>query len=269
LQQRTLELSFEGRPARALVAGPAGAPLALFLHPYPLAASSWARLLQACAAAGLQAAALDAPGFGASAPRGSALFMDDLARLALQAADALAAPLVHLAGCSMGGYAAMAFARLFPGRLASLCLMSTKAAADTPEQRQGRETNARLALERGVQAALGPLLPKLVAPGLPEREPALFASVLQLAAEATPRGVADALIGMAARPNAAAWLGACQARTLVLAGALDQVTPRAELEALAKLVPRARLEVVEGAGHYAFLERPAEVERLLLGHLLG
>jgi pimeloyl-ACP methyl ester carboxylesterase len=263
---RRVPLSFEGQPAGLLVAGPPAAPLVLFLAPYPLPAACWVPLLQTCASAGLQAAAVDAPGFGETPARGAPLLMDDLARLALAAADALSASRIHLVGCSMGGYAAMAFARLLPARLASLCLMNTKAAADTAEQRAGREKGAALALAQGAAAVTGPLLPKLVAPGLPARDPALFARIERLAQAATAQGVHDALLGMAARSDAAGWLGKCRAKALVVAGAHDQVTPRGDLEALARLLPGARLEVVAGAGHYAFLEQPAAVHALLLGH---
>ena len=262
-------LSFEGRPAGLLVAGAPAAPLVLFLAPYPLPAACWEPLLEACAGVGLRAAAVDAPGFGETPARAAPLLMDDLARLSLAAADSLSASRIHLVGCSMGGYAAMAFARLFPGRLASLCLMDTKAAPDNAEQRAGREKGAALALAQGAAAVTGPLLPKLVAPDLPARDPALFAQIGRLAEAATAQGVADALLGMAARDDAAAWLSACRAPTLVVAGEHDQVTSRAELEALARLIPGARFEVVAGAGHYAFLERPGEVRALLLGHLRG
>ena len=264
---RRAPLSFDGRPAGLLLAGPQAAPLALFLAPYPLPAGCWEPLLEACAEAGLRAAAVDAPGFGETPARGAPLLMDDLARLALAAADSLAASHVHLVGCSMGGYAAMAFARLFPERLASLCLLNTKAAPDTAEQRAGREKGAALALAQGAAAVTGPLLPKLVAHGLPARDPALFARVGRLAQSASAQGVHDALLGMAARADAAQWLGTCRAPTLVVAGEHDQVIALAEVEALARLVPGARLEVVAGAGHYAFLERPAAVQALLLDFL--
>lgn len=147
--------------------------------------------------------------------------------------------------------------------------MNTEAAPDTPEQRAGRESNARLALAQGAAAVTGPLLPRLVAKGLRERDPALFARVLHLTEAATAQGVADALLGMGARGDAATWLGACRAPALVVAGEVDQVTPRAEMESLARGIPGARFEVVAGAGHCAFLERPDEVQALLLRHFLG
>lgn len=266
-------LQFDGRPARLIseeAAGSAaapGAPLVLFLAPYPLHGAAWEGLLGACAAAGFRAAAVDPPGFGGTPARGAPLGMDDLARLAAASLDALGAARCALVGCSMGGYGAMAFSRLFPERLTALCLMNTKAAPDTAEQQAGREAGAQLALASGAAAAIGPLLPKLVAPGLEGRDPALWQRVQALAAGASAQGVADALRGMAARPDSAPALRHCAAPALVVAGEHDQLMPLAVMEAIAGALPRARLEVVAGAGHYAFLERPAEVAALLVGFL--
>ena len=268
-------LVFEGRPARLIVQGPAGraapqgAQPVLLLAPYPLHGAGYQSLLAACAAAGFRAAALDAPGFGGTPARGVPLQMDDLARLAAAALDALGAPRAVLVGCSMGGYAAMAFGRLFPERLAAWCLMNTKAGPDTAEQQAAREAGAKLSLASGASAAILPQLPKLVAPGLAESDPALWQKLLSLTAGATAQGVADALRGLALRPDAAPGLQEVRVPALVIAGELDQLMPRPAMEALAAAIPSARFEVVAGAGHYAFLERPAAVEALVTRFLRG
>src|SRR5262249_61086795 len=109
-----LALLHDGRPALLRVEGSAAAPAALFFHPFPLHADAWEEMLGACAKAGLCAAALDAPGFGGTPPLGQPLTMDILAGLGAAALDALGARRAAIVGSSMGGYAAMAFARKFP-----------------------------------------------------------------------------------------------------------------------------------------------------------
>ena len=47
-----------------------------------------------------------------------------------------------------------------------------------------------------------------------------------------------------------------RAPTLVLCGTVDRITPPALSQSLAKLIPGARYEPVEGAGHLSNLERP-------------
>jgi pimeloyl-ACP methyl ester carboxylesterase len=254
----------DGRPVLLRVEGPAGAPVALFLHPFPLHADSWSEMLQACAAAGLCAAALDAPGFGGTPPLGRPLSMDYIADLAACALDVLGAKRAALVGCSMGGYAAMAFASRHPERLTAMALLSTRANADTTEGKQNRERQARLALDQGAAAVIKDFVPKLVAPGAAEL---LLRRAADLAGRATAQGIADALRGMADRPDRGPELGRWHWPVLVIAGEKDQIVSRAESAALASGIPDARLQVVPGAGHLPMIEAAAEVARILVPHL--
>ena len=95
-----LALLHDGRPALLRVEGPPTAPVALFLHPFPLHSDAWEEVLTACAAAGLCAAAVDAPGFGGTPPLGRPVTMDILAELAAAALDALSARRAAIVGCS-------------------------------------------------------------------------------------------------------------------------------------------------------------------------
>jgi pimeloyl-ACP methyl ester carboxylesterase len=56
---------------------------------------------------------------------------------------------------------------------------------------------------------------------------------------------------------------------LVMVGDRDLSDFRQGAEQLAEALPRARLEVIEGAGHLAPLETPDEFRRLLLEFLGG
>ena len=259
-----LALLHEGRPALLRVEGPAEAPAALFFHPFPLHADVWEELLLACAAAGLCAAALDAPGFGGTPALGRPLTMETIAGLGAAALDALGARRAGIVGSSMGGYAAMAFARQFPERVSSMTLIGTKASADLPAAKEKREEQARTALEQGAKAVVDPFVPRLLARATPE---AVLRRVESLAARATAQGIADALRGMALRPDSLPDLARWRVSTLVIAGTEDALMPLADLEAMASAVPGARLEVLEGAGHLPYLDRPAEVARLLTAHL--
>ncbi len=259
-----LALLHEGRPALLRVEGPAGAPVALFFHPFPLHADVWEDMLAACASAGLCAAALDAPGFGGTPPLGKPLTMDALAQLGACALDTLGASRASIVGCSMGGYAAMAFVRRFPQRVNAVALLATKASPDSEEAKKNRERQANLALTSGPQAVVAEFAPKLLAPDAGAN---LRKRVEELASRATAQGIADALRGMAARPDSVPDLPHWTAPALVIAGEKDQLMPRSELETLARNLPRARLAVIEGAGHLPFLENPRAVAPLLTAHL--
>jgi pimeloyl-ACP methyl ester carboxylesterase len=58
-------------------------------------------------------------------------------------------------------------------------------------------------------------------------------------------------------------LSAIQAPTLILWGDRDQDVPRSAMETMAAKIPRARLVVFAGAGHFPFLDAPEEFRRSL------
>ena len=113
---------------------------------------------------------------------------------------------------------------------------------------------------------LAELVPKLLArdAAAPVRR-----RVDELASRATAQGIADALRGMALRPDSTPDLPRWKAPTLVIAGDQDQLIPRAEMEKIASLVPGARLEVIEGTGHLPFIENARAVAPLLTAHLVA
>jgi 3-oxoadipate enol-lactonase len=62
-------------------------------------------------------------------------------------------------------------------------------------------------------------------------------------------------------------LGAIRAPTLVIAGREDAGTPVAMSEVMAKGIPGAKLEVLEGASHLSAVEKPDAFARLVLSFL--
>jgi pimeloyl-ACP methyl ester carboxylesterase len=253
----------EGRPALLRVEGPVGAPLALFFHPFPLHADCWDEVLKACASSGLCAAALDAPGFGGTPPWGQPATMEKLAELGACALDTLGAKRAAIVGCSMGGYAALAFAERFPERVTAVGLISTRSNADSAEAKENRERQAKLALEKGADAVSGPMGQKLVAPNA---SPEVRGKVASLAARATPQGVADALRGMALRPDRTPRLAEWKWPTLVVIGEQDQIITRAESDSMAQAIPGARVRTLP-VGHLPMQEAPDKLIPLLVPHL--
>ncbi len=59
-------------------------------------------------------------------------------------------------------------------------------------------------------------------------------------------------------------LASIRVPTLVMSGTRDRIAPYFESRRVARLIPGARLETFEDAGHMLMLERADEVDRLLL-----
>jgi pimeloyl-ACP methyl ester carboxylesterase len=60
-------------------------------------------------------------------------------------------------------------------------------------------------------------------------------------------------------------LGGIATPSLVVWGRDDRIVPLECGERYAKALPRARLEVIEGAGHFVEMEKPTELAQLVTG----
>jgi len=242
-------------------------PAVLLLHAFPLGLSMWDPQAEALAATH-RVVRFDARGFGGSqlddvAPLTTERIADDGAYLL----DRLWIDEAVVHGCSMGGYAAFAFGRRHPKRLAGLVLQDTRAGADTPEARANRAALATKVLEEGAAAAVGAFLPKLLGQTSHRERPPLVATLTERILATSPRAIANALYGLAARADSRTMLPGISVPTLVLVGEEDVLTPPDEAKAMAAAIPGARLEVIPRAGHLANLENPDAVNAALRSFL--
>ena len=231
-----------------------GVPLVL-LHAFPFSSAMWLTDAERLAATA-RVITPDLPGFGRS-PRLAEPSISAMAAAAAGLLDGLGIrePVV-VAGLSMGGYVAFEFLRQFPARVKALGLFSTKAAPDSPEQRESRLKLAGQLAQSGIEVLLQTSVPKLLGPTTVSRRPAVAAEVERAVRAASVDGIIDALRAMAARRDSQPLLASIACPTLVVAGSEDRVIPIAESEAMAKAIPGARLEVIPAAGHLVNLERP-------------
>ncbi len=241
-------------------------PVLLLLHAFPLGLFMWDPQADALSRS-CRVARFDARGFGGSALGSEPFTMDRIADDAAAVLDALAAPKAVIGGCSMGGYASLAFARRHPRRLAGLVLLDTRAAADSEETKVYRTTLAARVLAEGATAAVEAFLPKLLGSTSQRTRPELVSLVQQRILAAPREAIAAALHGLAAREDSRALLGAIRVPTLVLVGEEDLLTPPSEAETLAAGIPNARLERIPNAGHLANLENPQAVNAALRSFL--
>jgi 3-oxoadipate enol-lactonase len=165
----------------------------------------------------------------------------------------------------MGGYVALALARLHPELVRALVLADTKASADSPEQRQAREAQQERVRREGVAGLRAELATKLVAPvRLGDQA---FMGRLSSMMRASPAGFVAALEAMKKRPDSTPLLGTLRVPALVVVGEEDGITPPAVASDMAKAIPEARLQVLQGAGHLANLERSGSFNEALASFL--
>lgn len=172
---------------------------------------------------------------------------------------------LRVAGHSMGGRVAMEMARLAPGRIDRLALLDTGMHPLREGEHEKREEIIAFANTNGMEALAARWLPPMV--HAPNRTPALMAGLTAMVLR-MDEGIHErqirALIG---RPDASLHIGEITCPVLLIAGSEDSWSPPAQHEDIRALVPHAKLVIVEGAGHFAPVEKPEEVAGVLCDFL--
>ena len=241
-------------------------PAVLLLHAFPLGSFMWERQAEALRKTHT-VVRFDDRGFGDSPPGDALLTMERIADDAAALLDHLGISQAIVGGCSMGGYAAFAFARRHPTRLRGLVLQDTRATADTPEARKGRGELADKVLKQGAAAAAEAFLPKLVGETTKKENPGLVAKLEEVIQRTSPRGIADALAGLAARADSTPFLREIRVPTLVVCGEEDVITPVSDSQAIQRGIADAKLKVIPKAGHLSNMENSTAFNEALLSFL--
>jgi pimeloyl-ACP methyl ester carboxylesterase len=202
----------------------------------------------------------DLPGFGKQpvTPRPS---LDDWARELSARIRAAGAEKALVAGCSMGGYTALALLRVDPTLLAGIALVDSRLTADSPTVAAARvgtigeiERTGTAFLVDNTMLSLGPA---------GRRDPALRERIRTMVMAGNAPGLIAAYRAIGSRPEMTAAVAATDVPIAFIAGTDDVVVPIAELRSAAAARPGARLTEVSGAGHFSPMESPEIVTAAL------
>jgi 3-oxoadipate enol-lactonase len=210
-------------------------------------------------------------GVGTSTPQDQPFAIAQLADDAAGLLDALEWERAHVVGISMGGMVAQELALRHPQRIRTLTLGCTY-----PGGAEGELADPAL-----IQELAGALLSG-------DRERALrvgFAANLSAAhiadeanwepfhamATALPVAVPVIMLQMQAvmGHDASARLESIEAPTLIVHGTEDRMLPVSNGELIARLIPHARLELLEDVGHMFWWEQPERSAALVRSHVLA
>lgn len=238
-----------------------GTPLVL-LHGLPFQRTMWAPQFPVLGR-NARVLAPDLPGFGESDISADAPSLDAWADdLAMLVEHWKSGPVI-LAGHSMGGYVALAFARRHPGLLRGLIMVASRATADTPDAAANRRSVATRLRTEPPDFVADTMLPRMIDASI--HDPALLRSVRELMNPLRADGIGWAQRAIADRIDSTNFLGGISVPALVVAGERDAIVPLEESGILAANFRQGRLEVIEKSGHLPSFEQPkafnAVVER--------
>ncbi len=238
-------------------------PLLVLVHGFPFDGSIWQAQLEGLSDEA-RVIALDVPGFGGSrALGGDEASVEAYAEAIAAWATGLGLDRFALAGHSMGGYVALAFARLHPEMLSGLGLVCTRPGPDTEQARQGRYTMIENVREKGAQAVVDAMLPRLLSPQTREKGSEIDEQTRSVMLRQDRQGIIAALQAMASRPDSSPVLPQIEVPTAVIGGADDAIIPAAEEDLMAATIPGATQVRIDGAGHMPMLEQPDRLAEAL------
>lgn len=201
--------------------------------------------------------ALDFPGFGFSDPPDRPWSVGDYCDFLAAYLDQMGLDCVDIVAHSFGGRVAIKLAAQTPARVRRLILVDS--AGIRP--RRTLRYHLKVAIAKTVKLVFR------AAPGM-----ARFLHLDRLAARQASSdyqraGELRSTFVRVVNEDLQADLSFIQAPTLLIWGERDDSTPLADAQIMRRLIPISRLEVIPGAGHFAFLDHAAEFYKILIPFL--
>lgn len=205
-------------------------------------------------------------------PVRSGYLLDDMAADALGLLDALGIAKAHVVGASMGGMIAQILAARHPERVLSLTsMMSTSGRRSLPgpsaEIRHAITSRPRSRALEEVVAHSMRVFRLIGSPGYPIPDDELRDRILaRHRRNASAVGSSRQLLAVTASGDRVALLKTLRVPTLVIHGADDPMVPAFAGRDVARLVPGAQLEEIEGMGHDLPPQLDARLAELIDAH---
>ncbi|HUH96579.1 MAG TPA: alpha/beta fold hydrolase [Anaerolineales bacterium] len=233
-----------------------GGPALVLIHGYPLDRTTWHEVGSALEK-DFDLTIPDLRGLGQSDAADGTYTIADLASDLAGLLDHLQIQKAFIAGHSMGGYVALAFAGAYPGRLRGLGMISTQVAADSPERREGRYRSAAEVAARGVGVVVEAMTPKFSA------DPHVQSFVRALMQRQRPAGLIGSLQAMAERPDSSQVLKAFKLPVVIVHGDADELIPVERGREMKAAVPNAHYVELPRVGHMPMMDNPRAVTEAL------
>jgi pimeloyl-ACP methyl ester carboxylesterase len=256
-----------GVATRVLESGTSGAPV-IFVHGTGGRAERWVRNLDAVAAAGYHAYALDLPGHGFAAKgAGVECSMPAYRKILSDFVEEVAKQKACIVGTSLGGHVAASYAVQNPQRVKALVLVGSMGLIPIGAEMRGRiQAGANNQTREGVAGKFTRIIfdQSLVTPEMVEEEFRInnspgakesFATLGKYIGEKLDDDVVGEKLASSRLPVLLVW------------GAEDKIVPPTVGEAAAKLIPGSRLLMVPGAAHTPYYEKHESFNAALLEFL--
>ncbi len=197
--------------------------------------------------------AIDLPGHGDTDCFGYVHTSELIAKCVKNVMDNLRLKKYVIVGHSMGGYAALAFADMYPDNLRGLCLYHSSAYADSDDKKRDRTRSIKV-VKSNHKIYTTEVVKNLFATKNSKYLKEEIAFAQKIAAKTSKQSMIASLEGMKDRPNRDIILGMAHYPIMMVIGELDNVLPHQQLLEQSELIRDKHILYLEHDGHMGFLE---------------
>ncbi len=246
--------------------GTEGKPVVVLVHGFPADGAMWREIVPLLAA-DFQVLVPDLPGVGNSSFQGEEISIEELA-------DSIAALIDHLqirksviAGHSMGGYIALAFAARYPEKLNGLSLIHSTAKADDNEKKNGRRKSIELIRKGGREAFIEASVPPLFADAFQKAHPEVMKVQQIQAMQVNSETLIAFYNAMINRPDRLDVLVHTAFPVQWIIGAQDGLIPPRKVLQQTILANVNFVMIYPNSGHMSMLEEPQQLAHDIVSFL--
>jgi pimeloyl-ACP methyl ester carboxylesterase len=172
-------------------------------------------------------------------------------------------PPFNLIGHSMGGYAALAFAEMFPQHIQKLCLFHSHPFEDTDEKKESRRKAIEFIEKYGTGLFTDELYNNLFALEYQSQHPEKVKAIKEKAACYSPATLITSLLAMIRRKNRAEILKNLSIPVLLIIGRLDKAIDYNISLAMCSLAPITEVHILPNVGHMGMIEAPEQTAAII------
>jgi len=198
--------------------------------------------------------AVDLPGHGQSGLVDGKVTVEIMAEAVAQVLDHLKIETAVIIGHSMGGYAVLAFAELWPDRLLGIGMFHSISWADLPEKKEARDREIELIKQGKKDLICNVNVPKSFADDNLDKFSFQVEKAKEIAIKNTDEGIIAALNAMKSRNDRTSVLQNTKVPVFFAIGTKDNYIPIEKILNLTTLPAIKHIAIFENSGHMAFIE---------------
>ncbi|KAB7672968.1 alpha/beta fold hydrolase [Bacillus sp. B1-b2] len=203
---------------------------------------------------------MDLRGHGHSSFQGGDIKIEDLAKDIHLVLEKLSIEKVTMLGHSLGGYVSLAFAELYPEKLAGFGLIHSTAFQDTEEGKEGRLHAIKKIQDFGIESFVDGLVPNLFADDSKSILPKEIEKAKDIGYKTNQVAAMETQAAMRVRPDRNKIIADSKVPVLLVKGIKDKIVP---LNRVTSSSGSTITEVELDAGHMSMLEAPEQLARTI------